>query len=353
MQVGARLGLWVGLLQFVVAPMSLVVCAMRFGTNGIDCALHYAVNAAVGCVLALLSRSPHFEWLDGCLGKVSFSAATLGLFLALDFALNVAVYCSASERFGPARLAKHVLYGSFNTKTYFVVVFGALASSRLELDVLAWLLTGLATMAFVASGAKEGLLRRLRLPSFPILFYTEHRLNHCPVVYQHAHKMHHYLHDTTPFDAHIYGSGMNEEFAWIMAETLPLLLLSGLSASSVSSAASAASISSSSSSSSSSSFSSFLGLLAPYAVPFFANLDTLHMSWTNKGGHTNLHCDVSDAVNVMVDVGFDDEQEYEGPDTHAQHTRTTRTHSETWQLRSFNNLFDRMCSLTIECVLLL
>merc|ERR1711871_1703428 len=37
-----------------------------------------------------------------------------------------------------------------------------------------------------------------------------------------------------------------------------------------------------------------------------------HASWrgmdptTVKGGHTNLHCDVSDAVNVMVDVGFDD-----------------------------------------------
>jgi len=30
-----------------------------------------------------------------------------------------------------------------------------------------------------------------------------------------------------------------------------------------------------------------------------------------KGGHPNLHCDVSDAVNVMVDVGFDDEAEYD------------------------------------------
>ena len=28
---------------------------------------------------------------------------------------------------------------------------------------------------------------------------------------------------------------------------------------------------------------------------------------TPKGGHTNLHCDVSDAVNVMLDVGIDDD----------------------------------------------
>ena len=38
-----------------------------------------------------------------------------------------------------------------------------------------------------------------------------------------AHKMHHYLHDTTPFDL-IYGSGMNEEFFWILAEIVLCLL---------------------------------------------------------------------------------------------------------------------------------
>ena len=37
-----------GLAQFLVAPMSLVVCLMRFGTNCSDCLLHYALNAARG-----------------------------------------------------------------------------------------------------------------------------------------------------------------------------------------------------------------------------------------------------------------------------------------------------------------
>jgi lysine-specific demethylase 3 len=55
----------------------------------------------------------------------------------------------------------------------------------------------------------------------------------------------------------------------------------------------------------------------PDLGPKMYNAYGRHASWrgmdpqTNKGGHTNLHCDVSDAVNVMVDVGFDDEQEYD------------------------------------------
>ena len=54
----------------------------------------------------------------------------------------------------------------------------------------------------------------------------------------------------------------------------------------------------------------------PDLGPKMYNAYGRHASWrgmsptTKKGGHTNLHCDVSDAVNVMVDVGFD-EGEYE------------------------------------------
>ncbi len=50
------------------------------------------------------------------------------------------------------------------------------------------------------------------------LFYLQHRLAHLPRVYEHAHKAHHYLHDTTAFDAHLYGSGQAEEWACLMLE---------------------------------------------------------------------------------------------------------------------------------------
>eukprot|EP00966_Prymnesium_polylepis_P311852 7205834-Prymnesium_polylepis.1 len=63
-----------------------------------------------------------------------------------------------------------------------------------------------------------------------------------------------------------------------------------------------------------------------------------HAAWrgmdpnTPKGGHTNLHCDVSDAVNVMLDVGIDDEEArahhahraHRAP--HAPHAPPTRPH---------------------------
>ena len=42
------------------------------------------------------------------------------------------------------------------------------------------------------------------------LFYHMHRIAHLPGVYDQAHKAHHYLHDATAFDAHLYGSGAPE-----------------------------------------------------------------------------------------------------------------------------------------------
>ena len=50
------------------------------------------------------------------------------------------------------------------------------------------------------------------------LFYTQHRIAHLPKVYEHAHKLHHYLHGTLAFDAHIYGNGMPEEFFFMVLE---------------------------------------------------------------------------------------------------------------------------------------
>ena len=52
------------------------------------------------------------------------------------------------------------------------------------------------------------------------LFYHQHRMAHLPKVYEHAHKLHHYLHGTISFDAHIYGNGMPEEFFFMLLELL-------------------------------------------------------------------------------------------------------------------------------------
>ena len=228
-----------GIAQFIVAPMSLVISFLRLQTNWLDAAFHYAINALAAKLICQIS-----------LPKLTFTLNLRFLlwFLAIDFVLNVIVYISTSQSFGAKRLMKHILYGTYNTKTYFVVVIGYLCG--LEIDVWVWLLTGILTRIFANSDGPHLLKQALRMPCFQVLFYCEHRINHCPVVYGHAHKQHHYLHDSTAFDAHIYGSGMNEEWFWIMAECLPPIASGGV------------------------------------LMPYFLNLETLYQSFINKGGHT-------------------------------------------------------------------
>eukprot|EP00928_Gymnodinium_smaydae_P037922 TRINITY_DN26269_c1_g2_i1.p1 TRINITY_DN26269_c1_g2~~TRINITY_DN26269_c1_g2_i1.p1 ORF type:complete len:545 (+),score=82.84 TRINITY_DN26269_c1_g2_i1:63-1697(+) len=247
---GWQAGLVTGLLQFVVAPLSLTSSFIRLFTNLSDCILHYAFNAvtAVVCARALSSST----WKMSLIMDVRF----VTLFFCLDFGLNMFVYMRTAERWSVSRLLKHMAYGTFNTKTYFVIVFGCLYG--LEVDLVVLVATSLLTWFCAKTGLQRTLVKAVGWPCFPVVFYVEHRIGHMPRVYPHAHKMHHYLHDSTAFDAHIYGSGMNEEFFWILAETLPCL--------------------------------AFPGLLFPY----FLNGVTLHSSWTNKGAHSRTAESVSD-----------------------------------------------------------
>eukprot|EP00913_Durusdinium_trenchii_P002456 g2269.t1 len=170
--------------------------------------LHYACSFVVALAFVLTghNRGP----------MMTIDTRFVVGFLSIDFLLNCLVYVVTSERFGAQRLLLHAAYGTFNTKTYFFVVLGSLFGYRFDLRVV--ILTGLLTLAVKSYGLHKTILKGCGWPCFPVCFYVEHRIGHLPVVYQHAHKMHHYLHDTTAFDAHIYGSGMNEEFFWIWAE---------------------------------------------------------------------------------------------------------------------------------------
>ncbi|CAK0842889.1 unnamed protein product [Prorocentrum cordatum] len=268
-QCGWKLGLPAGLLQFVVAPLSLTGSLIRLCTNISDCVFHYLLNLIAVLLVSAVPALPSTS--------LNFGMPFVVLFFAIDFLLNLFVYWRTSEAFGPRRLCMHILYGTFNTKTYFVVVLGCL--HREEFNIAVVLLTGL--LSYVAQEWSLGkrLLDAIRWPCFPVCFYRtdwrrsdkgrggEHRVGHMPIVYQHAHKMHHYLHDSTPFDAHIYGSGMNEEFFWILAETLPCLLAPGV------------------------------------FFPYFLNPVTLWISWTNKGAHART------AEGVTVDTAgcFDED----------------------------------------------
>ena len=82
-----------------------------------------------------------------------------------------------------------------------------------------------------------------------------------PLVYEHAHKAHHYLHDSTAFDAHIYGSGAPEEYHTLMVEVVTSLLGG-----------------------------------TPPSLAFH----TLYTSWTNKVGR--IHCHKN---KVIIMIGLD------------------------------------------------
>eukprot|EP00421_Protoceratium_reticulatum_P006861 CAMPEP_0168363316 /NCGR_PEP_ID=MMETSP0228-20121227/3627_1 /TAXON_ID=133427 /ORGANISM="Protoceratium reticulatum, Strain CCCM 535 (=CCMP 1889)" /LENGTH=587 /DNA_ID=CAMNT_0008376037 /DNA_START=184 /DNA_END=1947 /DNA_ORIENTATION=+ len=294
-----------GFAQFLAAPLSFTSSLVRLLTNLSDCILHYAINGLM--VFVVLYAAPAAGVSLFGTYKIKFGITYVVSFFVVDFIANLYHYLATSERFGCGRLLTHILYGSFNTKTYFVVVLGCVFG--LEVDLGIWLATGALQWSVMEKGYGEKLLRRVSWPSFFITFYVEHRIGHCPIVYSHAHKMHHYLHDSTAFDAHIYGSGMNEEYFWICAEVLPCVLSKGL------------------------------------LFPYFFNLYTLYVSWTNKSGHTrddldrsvvpwgcdadNFHADhhtfhranFGTALNPMLDFYFG-----------TQSSITKRVNGRSWQL---------------------
>ena len=95
-----------------------------------------------------------------------------------------------------------------------------------------------------------------------VLFFHQHRMAHLPRVYEQAHKLHHYLHDCSPFDAHLYGSGLPEEWCLLVFE---VAVAAGF------------------------------GVLPP-ALSF----NVLANDWGNKVGHTRK-ADASDGANYHAD----------------------------------------------------
>jgi len=204
--------------QFLIAPMSFASGLLRYLTDVPIQDAHYVINF----VVALLVK----RWLPASLEySITIDGRFCAAFLGLDMLATTLCHFSMSKYVPPSRLWKHIVYGTLNTKTYFLVVFGALQG--LKVDVATVVLSGI-LMKLLYTGQMFGIhmlaCYAIGYPSFGILDYVEHRTAHCPVIYTHAHKQHHYMHDTTPFDAHMYGTGMNEEWGLLMNDIVPSLL---------------------------------------------------------------------------------------------------------------------------------
>ena len=129
----------------------------------------------------------------------------------------------------PKRLLQSIGYGFLNCKTYWLVLL--LALRGFHIDVLA-----LSIYAVIPSRLKARAARVFKpvLPAGSLhstfqgaMFYHYHRMVHLPGAYNEGHRHHHYLPDATPFDAHMHGSGMPEEWFKLMTE-ISICLLTGL-----------------------------------------------------------------------------------------------------------------------------
>merc|ERR1712241_359236 len=124
-------------------------------------------------------------------------------------------YFTPSKKFSIQETMVHVVWGFLNTKTYTIVLLLHMMNADVSIPIWIWLID-----------AKFKLTTRIsKIVSYKWmhwveLFYHQHRMAHLPKVYEHAHKLHHFLHGTLSFDAHIYGNGMPEEYFFMVLELL-------------------------------------------------------------------------------------------------------------------------------------
>merc|ERR1712025_1316820 len=110
-------------------------------------------------------------------------------------------------RYTALETLKHIIWGFMNTKTYAVVLLLLCMNSNISIPIWMWLLD----YKFKLTHRMAVAVQKMTV-HWNTLFFLQHHMAHLPKVYGHAHKLHHYLHGTLSFDAHIYGSGLPEEF---------------------------------------------------------------------------------------------------------------------------------------------
>jgi hypothetical protein len=242
--------------QFLVAPYSFFVCVAQI------CALippmffgHYLGFGFLRLVEV---------WLlpDWSLLEFSITPSFICAFFLFDQAVCAYLVFFDTTDGKPVKIPflkaiKHISYGFLNCKTYTLIIFLHMYHSGVRFSFTVWMLD--CVFRISPRIARTFTLATLH---WAAIFYHQHRMAHIPRVYEHAHKMHHFLYDATAFDAHFYGSGAPEEFCMLFVE-----VLGGV----------------------------FGGIL-----PLSLSFHTLYLSWTNKTGHTrkaeahggnNNHCD--------------------------------------------------------------
>jgi len=210
-------------LQFVVAPYSLFV------SFGMAVALlppiymsHYLAFGLIEKSASLLQAYVLPSFVTSNLSSIAvfmnlpINPAFILVFFIIDQSLCFYIhFFTPSKKFTSQETLIHAVWGFLNTKTYTIVLLLHMMNSGVTIPIWIWLID-----------AKFQVTRKIsKFVSYHWmhwveLFYHQHRMAHLPKVYEHAHKLHHFLHGTLSFDAHIYGNGMPEEFFFMVLELL-------------------------------------------------------------------------------------------------------------------------------------
>ena len=152
--IAPQYALLAGALQFVVAPLSLPVAVMKLLTYAPEGVLHYILAAMVAMGVGG----------DGLGPIVTMDGRLLACLAGVDQLANLLVYLCWSEPFGFSRLIRHAVYGTLDTKLDWLVVFGCLYGTQLDIGLT--IVVGVLTL-----GAVNTLLPKakawLRVPCQP------------------------------------------------------------------------------------------------------------------------------------------------------------------------------------------
>lgn len=207
--------------QFFFLPFSLTSSLCR-GYEIFSCL--YISNTLVFpllCIIVeyLFAHLPSsFEFLSILNFQFEITTFSVVIFFIFDYILNFTFLFftpkGKSVKFTFGRLCQSLVLGTIS-KISFVVLL--LLIRGMKINVTAWLID-------TCLGLTESIGKKL-YPFWSPTFYHVHRTAHLPCIYFDAHKFHHYLHDTLPFDSNFYGSGSPEEFFINIYEIFPAYFL--------------------------------------------------------------------------------------------------------------------------------
>uniref|UniRef100_A0A7R9W3T3 Fatty acid hydroxylase domain-containing protein n=1 Tax=Pseudictyota dubia TaxID=2749911 RepID=A0A7R9W3T3_9STRA len=198
--------LLVSLLQFAILPYSLSV-ALGYGLETV-----FVLYTGHALVMPILTASTSVLVPEPYNIAVMISPTFLATFLILDQLL--CVYTLFKTPVGPVeklpakRIWQSVWYGFLNCKTYYLILLPL--SYGTKIAIIPWLVDYFLGLS--------NLITKRTMTYWTVLFYHAHRVGHIPIVYPDAHRFHHHLHDSTSFDAHIFGSGAPEEWLILVSD---------------------------------------------------------------------------------------------------------------------------------------